>query len=454
MRSAALTLPPVSICLSSRNSLAASRMREKLMQKDCTSCSRSCMLIMRLRMRDWRNTHTRRTSRFCTYLSCVFSHELMQLVMYRCTNSCGRLTAVVSRLTTSMLCRLISVCASTARNACTRGLRMRRISSSYAITGVCSTSRGRCRGASPSRCTNRGSASSSASTACCCAGSRGPRSALLSSSRTAAPRDPSSPTLLSHTRCVCSSGPAQASSSTNGVITGGAGRAQAGSNPLPDAPATCVTASASCTTAACCAARAACSACCASGADAAAARASCTPGSGAVGSASRQGSPARVWPCVPGALEIPARYLCSSADSDGALTSRWVVWFSAYCTEVCWASCARSSPCSSCNTRLRSTGECVLAPPAALTSKLRKGLGAFAARPSWLLCMIYQAASLCGSLSNRVSSSSKTMLQHALNWSEGLKAAWNASLAAWKVTLLEPNKTFSSFAVSTRFSSC
>jgi len=45
----------------------------------------------------------------------MFSHEEMQLEMYRCTNSIGSSTAVVSRLTTSMECRLMSMLTSTEK---------------------------------------------------------------------------------------------------------------------------------------------------------------------------------------------------------------------------------------------------------------------------------------------------------------------------------------------------
>ena len=43
-----------------------------------------------------------RTNRFCMYLSLMFSHEDMQLEMYKWTNSVGKSTAVVSRFTTSI----------------------------------------------------------------------------------------------------------------------------------------------------------------------------------------------------------------------------------------------------------------------------------------------------------------------------------------------------------------
>mmetsp|Transcript_28477 Transcript_28477/g.84317 ORF Transcript_28477/g.84317 Transcript_28477/m.84317 type:complete len:223 (+) Transcript_28477:828-1496(+) len=138
---------PPSICFSKRNSFAASLMREKLMQKACSSCSRSAAASTRLRMRLCRNTHTRRTSRLCTNLSCVPSHEPMQLEMYRWTNSGGSSTEAASRLTTSMPCSDISDRASTSMSSSTRPLGRGRSSvssSADATAGECSTSEGRC----------------------------------------------------------------------------------------------------------------------------------------------------------------------------------------------------------------------------------------------------------------------------------------------------------------------
>lgn len=66
---------------------------ENSMQKACTSMNKSWTLIILLRMRLCKNTHTSRTSRFCMYLSLMFSHDDMQLEMYRCTNSIGSSTA-------------------------------------------------------------------------------------------------------------------------------------------------------------------------------------------------------------------------------------------------------------------------------------------------------------------------------------------------------------------------
>ena len=71
--------------------------RENSMQNACTSMNRSCTLMILLRMRDCRNTHTSRTSRFCMYLSLMLSHDAMQLEMYMCTNSIGSSTACAHR---------------------------------------------------------------------------------------------------------------------------------------------------------------------------------------------------------------------------------------------------------------------------------------------------------------------------------------------------------------------
>lgn len=45
----------------------------------------------------------------------MFSQDDIQLVMYMCTNSVGRLTAVVSLFTTSIECRLISIFTRTVK---------------------------------------------------------------------------------------------------------------------------------------------------------------------------------------------------------------------------------------------------------------------------------------------------------------------------------------------------
>lgn len=45
----------------------------------------------------------------------MFSQEDMQFVMYICTNSVGRSTAVVSLFTTSIECRLISILTRTVK---------------------------------------------------------------------------------------------------------------------------------------------------------------------------------------------------------------------------------------------------------------------------------------------------------------------------------------------------
>lgn len=55
---------PVSRVFSNRKRPAASRILLNSMQKACTSINKSCTLMILLRIRDWRNTHTRRTRRF------------------------------------------------------------------------------------------------------------------------------------------------------------------------------------------------------------------------------------------------------------------------------------------------------------------------------------------------------------------------------------------------------
>ena len=64
---------------------------------------------------DGRKTQTRRTSRFCMYRSLMFSHDEMQFEMYRWTNSVGKSTAVVNRLTTSIECSEMSMLTSTEK---------------------------------------------------------------------------------------------------------------------------------------------------------------------------------------------------------------------------------------------------------------------------------------------------------------------------------------------------
>jgi hypothetical protein len=128
-------IPPASYSnvFSSRNSPAASLMRENSIQKAWTSMKRSCTLMILLRISDCRNTHTSRTSRFCKYLSLMFSQDEMQLTIYlgkgsplsdprnrkglwlarsrahRWMNSVGKSTAVVNRFTTSIECKDMSM---------------------------------------------------------------------------------------------------------------------------------------------------------------------------------------------------------------------------------------------------------------------------------------------------------------------------------------------------------
>lgn len=128
------------------------------MQKACTSMSRSCtaqrLLLARAQRRRLRNRRTvddlvadealqedaheahqpvlhvlvlrtapcqrpsaaaQRNSWPQSLRALMFSQDEMQLEMYRCTNSIGSSTAVVSRLTTSMECRLMSMLTSTEK---------------------------------------------------------------------------------------------------------------------------------------------------------------------------------------------------------------------------------------------------------------------------------------------------------------------------------------------------
>lgn len=55
---------PVSRVFSNRKRPAASRILLNSMQKACTSINKSCTLMILLRIRDWRKTHTRCTRRF------------------------------------------------------------------------------------------------------------------------------------------------------------------------------------------------------------------------------------------------------------------------------------------------------------------------------------------------------------------------------------------------------
>lgn len=55
---------PVSSVFSNRKRPAASRILLNSIQNACTSMNKSCTLIILLRIKDWRKTHTRRTKRF------------------------------------------------------------------------------------------------------------------------------------------------------------------------------------------------------------------------------------------------------------------------------------------------------------------------------------------------------------------------------------------------------
>lgn len=66
---------------STRKSDAASLILLNSMQNACTSINKSCTLMILLRMSDCKKTHTKRTKRFCMYLSLMFSQEEMQLEM-------------------------------------------------------------------------------------------------------------------------------------------------------------------------------------------------------------------------------------------------------------------------------------------------------------------------------------------------------------------------------------
>merc|ERR1719193_2400803 len=74
---------PLSSCLRSRNSAAASRILLNSMQNACTSMNSSPTLIILFRIKLCKNTQTKRTNRFCMYLSFMVSHVDIQLDMYR-----------------------------------------------------------------------------------------------------------------------------------------------------------------------------------------------------------------------------------------------------------------------------------------------------------------------------------------------------------------------------------
>lgn len=85
------------------------------MQKAWTSMNRSLTLIILFLIRLCKKTQTSLTSLFCIYLSLMFSQDDIQFVMYKCTNSVGSSTAVVSLFTTSIECRLISILTRTVK---------------------------------------------------------------------------------------------------------------------------------------------------------------------------------------------------------------------------------------------------------------------------------------------------------------------------------------------------
>lgn len=93
-------------------------------------------------IKDCRKTQTRRTNLFCIYLSFIVSQVDMQLDMYRCTNSVGKSTVVVSLFTTSIECRDISMLTSTLKYSviCLDCISLRR--TSMAIKGLFSTRSG------------------------------------------------------------------------------------------------------------------------------------------------------------------------------------------------------------------------------------------------------------------------------------------------------------------------
>lgn len=72
---------PVSRVFSNLKRPAASRIRLNSMQNACTSMNKSCTLIILFLIKDWRKTQTRRTRRFCMYLSLICSQVEIQLEM-------------------------------------------------------------------------------------------------------------------------------------------------------------------------------------------------------------------------------------------------------------------------------------------------------------------------------------------------------------------------------------
>jgi len=101
-----------------RNRQAASLIRLNSIQNACTSINKSFTLIILFLINDCKNTHTRRTKRFCMYLSLIFSQLEMQFEIYKCMNSVGNSTAVVKRFTTSIECKDISIFTKADRYSC------------------------------------------------------------------------------------------------------------------------------------------------------------------------------------------------------------------------------------------------------------------------------------------------------------------------------------------------
>ena len=71
-----------------------------------------------LRIKDCKKTQTKRTNRFCMYLSLMFSQLEIQFEMYKCMNSVGNSTAVVKRFTTSMECNDMSMFTKADKYSC------------------------------------------------------------------------------------------------------------------------------------------------------------------------------------------------------------------------------------------------------------------------------------------------------------------------------------------------
>lgn len=124
----------------------------------------TCTFIILLRIKDWRKTHTSRTSRFCMYRSLIVSQVVIQFEMYRWMNSLGKSTVVVNLkvffcsemitrhstkfwvmiylLTTSIECRDISMFTNTLKYSvmCLHCINFNK--TSIAINGLFSTNSG------------------------------------------------------------------------------------------------------------------------------------------------------------------------------------------------------------------------------------------------------------------------------------------------------------------------